>query len=58
MARNEYIAGILDAHGIVTKTENGRLYAYEVGTINGELHIDLVDVTDFTTAELYTWLGY
>lgn len=58
MTRNEYIAGILDAHGIETKTENGRIYATEIGTINGKPYSEVIDVTEYKLADLLTWLGY
>lgn len=52
------ILELLNRHGIEAKAENGRIYAVEIGTINGEPYSDIIDVTDFTLGKLLAWLGY
>ena len=54
----ESILDLLNRHGIETKTENGRIYATEIGTINGEPYSEVIDVTEYKLADLLTWLGY
>ena len=56
--KSESILELLNRHGIEAKTENGRIYATETGTINGEPYSEIIDVTDFTLCKLLAWLGY
>ena len=54
----ETLAKILDNHCINHKIENGRFYAEEVYTINGEGFAEWRDFTNITMRALYDWLGY
>ena len=51
------IRAILDAHGVPNFIAAGRIYAdsMRAGT---SLFEELEDLTDYTRAELYAWLGY
>ena len=56
--KEENILDLLNRHGIETKTENGRIYATETGTINGDPYSEVIDVTEYKLTDLLTWLGY
>ena len=48
----------LDAHAIDTDVCDGRLFAAEITCIDGVASSNWVDVTDWSRAELFAWLGY
>lgn len=53
----EKIKKILDAHGVPYILEGGRIYADSM--VCGTALFEAVeDVTDWTLAKLYSWLGY
>ena len=49
---------VIDTHGIETDVRDGRLFAAEVTCIDGVASSKWVDVTDWSRAELFAWLGY
>lgn len=52
------ITRILDAHSIEYHVIGGRVFAVEYFTQDGIPLADLVDVTTWSRAQLYDWLGY
>lgn len=54
---NSRIQAILDAHGVPNFISAGRIFADSMGAFTAPFE-DIEDVTDFTRAELYAWLGY
>ena len=51
------IRAILDAHGIPCFIAAGRIYSDSMQANTGLFEI-LEDLTDWTRAEIYSWLGY
>lgn len=51
------IRSILDSHGVPNFIAAGRIFADSMGAFTAPFE-EIEDVTDFTRAELYTWLGY
>lgn len=55
-------AGVLQWHGVTCEQHGDRLMAFEVGTrVTRHEVIDAshwVDVTDWSSQQLYRWLGY
>lgn len=49
---------ILEAHGITFWIEDGKVMAEDEYTYNGELHVDILDMTDISKEQLWDWLGY
>ena len=49
---------ILSKHGINYTVTNNKVMVEDEYTLNGELHTDIVDMTDISIEELYDWLGY
>lgn len=49
---------ILNAHSIESALVDGRLYAEMSYTKDGAAYDEWQDVTNFTKADLYNWLGY
>lgn len=48
----------LYTHNIDTDVREGRLYASEVVCKDGVANASWIDVTDWSRAELFAWLGY
>ena len=51
------IQSILDSHGVPNFIAAGRIFADSMGAFTAPFE-EIEDVTDFTRAELYAWLGY
>lgn len=51
------IQSILDSHGVPNFISAGRIFADSMGAFTAPFE-EIEDVTDFTRAELYAWLGY
>lgn len=51
------IQSILDSHGVPNFISAGRIFADSMGAFAAPFE-EIEDVTDFTRAELYAWLGY
>ena len=51
------IRSILDSHGVPHFISAGRIFADSMGAFTAPFE-EIEDVTDFTRAELYAWLGY
>ena len=49
---------ILKDHGIAFEIVDGKVMAEDVYTYNGELHVDILDMTDISKEQLWDWLGY
>lgn len=49
---------ILEEHGITFWIEDGKVMAEDEYTYNGELHVDILDMTDISEEQLWDWLGY
>lgn len=49
---------ILQAHGIKTRQDGGKVQALETGTINGAPYEKWIDASGWTLADLKEWLGY
>ena len=49
------IAKILESHSIPYRIEGGRIYA---DSMEAFAPTEYIDLTDYTGAELYAWLGY
>lgn len=49
---------LLDAHGINYDIIDNKVIADNSYTIDGILHADTIDLTDFSKEQLLTWLGY
>jgi len=49
---------IIDNHGIETKLEGTKLIAKDEQVVNGELVVQWLDVTKWTTEQVKKWLGY
>lgn len=49
---------LLEEHGIKCWIKFNQLLAEEVYTQNGEIHISVVDLTDYTIGDIKIWLGY
>lgn len=54
---NQRIAQILQAHGVPHYTNGGRIYADSMEAYTA-LYSITVDMTGWTAAKLYNWLGY
>ena len=52
------LTNILGKHGITHKVTGSKVMVEDEYTLNGELHTDIVDMTDISIEELYDWLGY
>jgi hypothetical protein len=48
----------LDAHNVAFTFQGDRLMADEVSCVDGVASSVWVDVTDWSRAELFAWLGY
>lgn len=48
----------LDLHSIQTRINNGQVEALEEWTKNGKYGCQWIDVTGWTTRQVYDWLGY
>ena len=53
----EQIAKILDLHSIPHYIKGGRIYA-DTMCAGVALFEDVEDLTDYTSSQLYAWLGY
>ena len=51
------IRSILGSHGVPNFISAGRIFADSMGAFTAPFE-EIEDVTDFTRAELYAWLGY
>lgn len=51
------IQSILDSHGVPSFISSDRIFADSMGAFTAPFE-EIEDVTDFTRAELYAWLGY
>ena len=49
---------ILDAHCIPTTYYNGKLFAVESGSLEGEPYWKLIPTTGWSKQDCYDWLGY
>jgi hypothetical protein len=49
---------VIDTHAIETDVRDGRLFAAEVTCKDGVASTVWIDVTDWSRAELFAWLGY
>lgn len=52
------IQTILSAHGVETKIENNKLYAFEAWTIKGVAGGQWVDTTGWSNKEVFEFLNY
>ena len=52
------ILNILKLHSVRYKVLNGRILAWEKGSVIGQYLKKPVDLTDFTQEEILAWLGY
>ena len=50
-----HIARILDTHSVPYFVANNRIYADSMVAF---APVEYIDMTDYTLAELYAWLGY
>lgn len=51
------IQTILDAHGVPNFIAAGRIFADSTGAFTAPFE-EIEDLTDYTRAELFAWLGY
>lgn len=51
------IKSILDSHGVPCFISANRIFADSMGAFTAPFE-EVEDLTDFTRAELYAWLGY
>lgn len=51
------IQAILDAHGVPNFIAAGRIFADSMGAFTAPFE-EIEDLTDYTRAELFAWLGY
>lgn len=49
---------ILDQHFINYEIIGNKVMAEDVYTINGVLHVDILDMTYISEEQLWDWLGY
>jgi hypothetical protein len=52
------IQSILKAHGVETKIENNKLYAFEAWTIKGVAGGQWVDTSAWETYDIFNFLNY
>lgn len=53
----EKIAKILNLHSVPYYVEGGRIYADSMLAYS-PIFSEVVDLTDYTISQLYSWLGY
>ena len=54
----EKLTKILDQHFINYEIIGNKVMAEDVYTINGVLHVDVLDMTYISEEQLWDWLGY
>ena len=51
------IQSILDSHGVPSFISAGRIFADSMGAFTAPFE-EIEDLTDYSRAELFAWLGY